>query len=70
MTRKRYTYQKKEDCTRPMVALSQLNCLLMGRMAMLMLTLSMLQSMKATKHSPTMVNLLLHLLGAFTASTT
>lgn len=54
-------HQKKEDWTRPMVALSQLNCLLMGKMAMLMFTRSMLHSMNATKQRPTMLNLLLHL---------
>lgn len=51
-----------------MVALSQLNCLLMGRMAMLMFTRSMLHSMKAKKHRPTMLNLLFHL-DPFTTST-
>jgi hypothetical protein len=62
-------HQKKEDWTRPMVALSQPYCLLMGRMAMLMFTRSMLQSMNATKHRPTIVNLLLHP-DTFTALTT
>ena len=38
-----------------MVAVSQPNCLDMGRIAMLMLTRSMLHSMNATKQSATIV---------------
>ena len=50
-------YQKKDDCTMPTLAESQPNCSAMGIMAMLMLTLSMLQSMNATKQSPMIVHL-------------
>lgn len=53
-------HQKKEDCTMPMVAVSQPYCFAIGRMAMLMLTRSMLHSMKATKHSPMIVHLRFH----------
>mmetsp|Transcript_19014 Transcript_19014/g.48297 ORF Transcript_19014/g.48297 Transcript_19014/m.48297 type:complete len:290 (+) Transcript_19014:1348-2217(+) len=52
--------QKKEDCTRPTVALSHPYCAFMGRMATAMLTRSMLHSMKAKKHRATMLHLLLH----------
>ena len=52
---RRQPHQKNEDCTRPMVAVSQPNCLDIGRIAMLMFTRSMLHSMNATKHSPTIV---------------
>ena len=55
-------YQKKEDCTIPMVAVSQPYCCAMGRMAMLMFTLSMLHNMKAMKHNPIMVQRRFHLL--------
>lgn len=55
-------YQKKEDCTIPMVAVSQPYCFAMGKIAMLILTLSMLHSIKAIKHSPMMVHRLFHLL--------
>ena len=51
----RRAHQKNDDCTRPMVAVSQPNCLDIGRIAMLMFTRSMLHSMNATKHSPTIV---------------
>lgn len=48
-------HQKKDDCTTPMVCVSQPNCLDMGSTAMLMLTRSMLHSMKAKKQRATMV---------------
>lgn len=46
----------------PMVAVSHPYCFAMGRIAMLMLTLSILHSMKAMKHKPIMVHRLFHLL--------
>jgi ABC-type uncharacterized transport system ATPase subunit len=60
-------YQKKEDCTMPMVAVSQPYCCAMGRIAMLMFTLSILQSMNAMKHNAMMVHRRFHLLGVPTA---
>ena len=48
-------YQKKDDWTRPMVWLSQPYCWLIGSTAMLIFTRSMLHSMKAKKHSVTIV---------------
>ena len=62
-------HQKNDDWTRPIFAESQPNCFDMGKMAMLMLTRSMLQSMKAVKHRPTIVNLRCHFV-VCTASTT
>lgn len=44
----------------PVVCESQWNCCDMGRMAMLMLTLSMLHSMNARKQSATIVHRRLH----------
>lgn len=44
----------------PMVALDQPNWSRIGRIAILMLTRSMLQSMKATKQSARMVHLCFH----------
>ena len=55
-----HTHRKNEDWTMPMVALSQPNCSAMGRIAMLMLTRSILHSMKAMKHSPMMVHRRFH----------
>jgi hypothetical protein len=49
------THQKKLLCTSPTVCVFHPYSWLMGRMAMLMFTLSMLHSMKATKHSSTIV---------------
>ncbi len=46
----------------PIVAVSQPYCCAMGRMAILMFTLSMLHSMKAIKHRPMIVQRLFHLL--------
>ena len=52
----------------PMVAVSHPYCFAIGRIAMLMLTLSILHSMKAMKHRPMMVHLLFHLLPGLTYS--
>ena len=60
----RGAYQKNDDWTRPTVDLSQPNCCDMGMTAMLMLTRSMLHSMKATKQRLTIVNRRCHALGA------
>jgi len=51
----------------PMVAVSQPYCCAMGRMAMLIFTLSMLQSINAMKHNAMMVHRRFHLLGVQTA---
>lgn len=46
----------------PMVAVSHPYCFAIGKIAMLMLTLSILHSIKAMKHKPMMVHRLFHLL--------
>ncbi len=51
----------------PMVAVSQPYCCAMGRMAMLMFTLSMLQSINAMKHNAMIVHRRFHLPGVLTA---
>ena len=58
------THQKKDDCTMPTVPGFQPNSFDMGRTAMLMLTRSMLHSMKAAKQSPTTVQRRCQLEGA------
>lgn len=51
----------------PMVAVSQPYCCAMGRMAMLIFTLSMLHSINAMKHNAMMVHRRFHLLGVLIA---